>query len=114
MERLFLSHSHGDHELAAALKLLIESCFPGHIEVKASSSAPSEGGISAGSEWLDWIQEQVRGRRSEGLAALRQVRALGPEPAAIDSIRRGLIRLHKGLGGTDEELSEWLQALAGR
>ncbi|HJP90834.1 MAG TPA: TIR domain-containing protein [Pyrinomonadaceae bacterium] len=60
MERLFLSHSHGDHELATALKSLIESCFPGHIEVKASSSAPAEGGIPAGSDWLDWILEQVR------------------------------------------------------
>lgn len=63
MESLFLSHSHGDHELAAALKQLIESCFPGHIEVKASSSAPAEGGISAGSAWLDWIKDQVRGSR---------------------------------------------------
>ncbi len=60
MESLFLSHSHGDHELAGALKQLIESCLPGHIEVKASSAAPSEGGIAAGSDWLDWIHDQVR------------------------------------------------------
>jgi hypothetical protein len=33
MESLFLSHSHGDHELAGAVRQLIESCFAGHIEV---------------------------------------------------------------------------------
>ena len=60
MESLFLSHSHRDYELAAALKQLIESCFPGYIEVKASSFAPTEGGIAAGSEWFDWILMQVR------------------------------------------------------
>jgi hypothetical protein len=60
MERLFLSHSHGDHELASAVKQLIEGCFPGHIEVNASSAAPAEGGISAGRDWLNWIHEQVR------------------------------------------------------
>src|SRR4030095_5966916 len=59
MERLFISHSHGDHELAAAFKRLVEGCFPGHIEVKASSAAPSEGGIPLGSEWLNWVHEQV-------------------------------------------------------
>ena len=60
MQSLFLSHSHADHVLATELRQLVESCFPGHIEVKASSAAPSEGGISAGSDWLDWILKQVR------------------------------------------------------
>jgi hypothetical protein len=63
MERLFLSHSHGDHKLADALKELIERCFPGDIEVKASSAAPSAGGIALGSDWLDWVHEQVRGSK---------------------------------------------------
>jgi tetratricopeptide (TPR) repeat protein len=63
MERLFLSHSHGDHKLADALKELIERCCPGHIEVKASSAAPSAGGIALGSDWLDWVHEQVRGSK---------------------------------------------------
>jgi hypothetical protein len=60
---LFLSHSHGDHELASAIKQLIENCFPGHIEVQASSAAPSEGGIGAGRDWLHWIHNQVRGSK---------------------------------------------------
>ncbi len=60
MESLFLSHSHGDYKLASALQELIEKCFAGQIEVKSSSAAPSEGGITAGSDWLDWIYKQVR------------------------------------------------------
>jgi len=63
MDSVFLSHSHADHEVARAFKKLIEDCFPGHIEVKASSSAPSEGGIAVGSNWLDWIHNQVRGSK---------------------------------------------------
>jgi len=53
------------------------------------------------------------GERTKGLAALRNVPELGPEPAALDSIRRGLVRLHKGLGETEDELHEWLMAMAG-
>jgi hypothetical protein len=52
MESLFLSHSHGDHELAGAVRQLIESCFAGHIEVKASSSAPSEAASQRGAAGL--------------------------------------------------------------
>jgi len=63
METLFLSHSHGDRELASAVKQLIENCFAGHLEVKASSAAPSEGGIAAGSDWLDWIHDQIQGSK---------------------------------------------------
>jgi hypothetical protein len=51
------------------------------------------------------------GERAEGLQALRQVLSLGPEPAALHSIRRGLVRLHTGLKGKDEELKEWIKAL---
>jgi tetratricopeptide (TPR) repeat protein len=51
------------------------------------------------------------GERNEGLAALRQVLSLGPEPAALDSIERGLVRLHKGLGSSAEELELWLRSL---
>ena len=45
MQRLFVSHFHGDHRLAAALKALIQKCLPGHIEVHASSMSPAEGGV---------------------------------------------------------------------
>jgi hypothetical protein len=53
------------------------------------------------------------GERDQGIGALMQVRFLGAEPAALESIRRGLIRLHEGLDGTDEELKVWLDALTG-
>ena len=63
MHRLFLSHSHADHELAGAFRDLVENCFPGHVSVRASSATPSEGGIEAGSDWLQWIHEQVNESR---------------------------------------------------
>jgi tetratricopeptide (TPR) repeat protein len=53
------------------------------------------------------------GEREAGLAALRQVLKLHPEHAALDSIRRGLVRLHQGLKANPEELEVWLKALAG-
>ena len=39
-----------------------------------------------------------------GILALKEVRALGPEPAALESIRRGLIRLFKGTGLNPEHV----------
>ncbi len=53
------------------------------------------------------------GERDKGLAALREVPDLHPEPAVLDSILRGLSRLHQGLKGTDEEFEVWKQTLAG-
>src|SRR3984893_12600923 len=47
----------------APLSSLSKNCFPGQIEVQASSAAPSEGGIGAGSDWLHWIHNQVRGSK---------------------------------------------------
>ena len=51
------------------------------------------------------------GERTAGLEALEQVLPLGPEPAAIESIKRGLRRLHQGLRGDEEELETWLRTL---
>ena len=53
------------------------------------------------------------GQQSDGLEALREVVTVDPEPAVLDSIRRGLVRLNKGLKGTDQDLGTWLSALAG-
>ena len=50
---------------------------------------------------------------SSGYGPPCRVSALRPEPAALDSIRRGLDRLNKGMGGTDDELRVWLKALTG-
>jgi len=57
---IFLSHSHGDDKLAAALKLLLDSCLPGHIDVKVSSAPEAEGGVPLGGDWLNWVRVRVR------------------------------------------------------
>lgn len=51
--------------------------------------------------------------RNEGLTPLRQILSLNPEPAALDSVWRGLVRLHRGLGASDEELNLWAESLPG-
>jgi tetratricopeptide (TPR) repeat protein len=53
------------------------------------------------------------GRRDEGLRQLARVHELRPEPAVLDSVRRGLTRLHRGLGLPETELNAWFTALAG-
>ena len=63
MTTLFISHAHQDAELAAAIKTLIEGCFPGHIRATASSSEPAKGGVPMGRPWLEWIHEQVQTSR---------------------------------------------------
>lgn len=59
MPRVFLSHSHTDKDVAGALRVLLESCLPGHVEVMASSASPGEGGVPSGGDWFDWIRRQV-------------------------------------------------------
>jgi hypothetical protein len=75
MVSLFVSHWSEDRALAAALKRLLEACLPGHVEVKASSASPGEGGIPSGSDWFDWIRMQVSG--SEFTAVLLTPGSLG-------------------------------------
>jgi hypothetical protein len=58
--KLFISHATSDKPLADALRTLITSTFAEPIEVAYSSASVSEGGISAGQEWLEWIRAQVQ------------------------------------------------------
>ncbi len=58
--KLFLSHATSDKPLADALRALILSTFVEPVEVAYSSASVSEGGISAGQDWLEWIRTQVQ------------------------------------------------------
>ena len=58
--KLFISHATSDKPLADALRALITSTFAEPVEVAYSSASVSEGGISAGQDWLDWIRAQVQ------------------------------------------------------
>ncbi len=57
--KLFISHATSDKPLVDALRTLITQTFVEPVEVAYSSASVSEGGISAGQEWLDWIRAQV-------------------------------------------------------
>ena len=52
-------------------------------------------------------------QQAEGLEALARVKTADPQPSILESIRRGLIRLHKGVKGTPQDLDLWLSTLAG-
>lgn len=58
--KLFISHATSDKPLVDALRTLIMSTFVEPIDVAYSSASVSEGGISAGQDWLEWIRAQVQ------------------------------------------------------
>jgi len=53
---IFISHSHTDEQLAAALKLLIEQVSFNQIRVRRSSE---KGEIQPGESWVDWIYARL-------------------------------------------------------
>jgi hypothetical protein len=58
--KVFISHTTSDKPLVDALRALITATFVEPVEVAYSSASVSEGGISAGQDWLDWIRAQVQ------------------------------------------------------
>jgi tetratricopeptide (TPR) repeat protein len=58
LRKVFISHSHKDHPLAAALRNVLKEIFPS-VEVAFSSDKEAGGGPVAGSNWLDWINRQI-------------------------------------------------------
>src|SRR5687767_11942900 len=61
--KVFISHSTSDKPLVDALRALIRHTFVEPVEVAYSSASVSEGGISAGQDWLEWIGAQVQESR---------------------------------------------------
>ena len=59
LKKVFISHSHSDHDLAAAFRDAIRGIF-GQVEVAFSSDKEAGGGPQAGTSWLDWIYRQVQ------------------------------------------------------
>ena len=58
--RVFISHSSSDEPLVGALRRMISGAFNEQVDVSSSSAKVSEGGITAGQDWLGWIHNQVR------------------------------------------------------
>ena len=57
---IFLSHTHADRQLAAALRNLVEEAFSGVVKAFISSDPTPTGGIAPGSEWYSEIHAQLR------------------------------------------------------
>jgi hypothetical protein len=53
--KIFLSHSHDDRAIAAALASLIGDLFGDMVGVSYSSDQNAGGGIPPGAQWLPWI-----------------------------------------------------------
>ena len=58
--KVFISHTTSDKPLVDALRTLITGTFVEPVEVAYSSASVSEGGISAGQDWLEWIRAVVQ------------------------------------------------------
>ncbi len=56
---IFISHTHGDRELASHLKQLIDSVYSGLLNAFASSDPNATGGIRPGREWYPQIHERI-------------------------------------------------------
>lgn len=61
MPKVFISHTHGDKEIADALNKAIHSLFGDVVKVEYSTKKEAEGGIAHGEDWYDWIVDQVTG-----------------------------------------------------
>jgi tetratricopeptide (TPR) repeat protein len=59
-KNVFISHAHDDKALADAVTELVRRVFDEHAMVSYSSDQSSGGGIQAGSQWLEWILQQIQ------------------------------------------------------
>ncbi len=55
-----MSHSANDKPLVDALQSLLRDVFAEPLEIASSSASVADGGVGAGEDWLDWIDQQVR------------------------------------------------------
>jgi tetratricopeptide (TPR) repeat protein len=58
LRKVFISHSHKDHALAAAFREVLKEIF-GAVDVAFSSDKEAGGGPQPGTSWLDWIHQQM-------------------------------------------------------
>jgi len=58
LRKVFVSHSHKDEPLAAALREALKGIFE-NVEVAYSSDKEAGGGPQSGSNWLEWIHRQM-------------------------------------------------------
>ena len=66
--KIFLSHSHQDQAIAAALAGLLGDLFRSKVSVDYSSDQNAGGGIPPGEQWLPWIVDHIK--RADGTFVL--------------------------------------------
>jgi tetratricopeptide (TPR) repeat protein len=59
LRKVFISHSHKDEPLASAFRDTLKNVFP-QVEVAFSSDKTAGGGPQSGSNWLQWINNEMR------------------------------------------------------
>lgn len=59
LKKVFISHSHKDEPLASAFRDSLKNIF-GNVDVAFSSDKTAGGGPQSGSNWLDWIRDNMR------------------------------------------------------
>jgi len=59
LKKVFISHSHKDEPLASAFRDTLKNIFS-NVDVAFSSDKTAGGGPQSGSNWLDWIQVNMR------------------------------------------------------
>jgi len=59
LKKVFISHSHKDEPLASAFRDTLKNVFS-NVDVAFSSDKTAGGGPQSGSNWLDWIQVNMR------------------------------------------------------
>ncbi|NHC16329.1 TIR domain-containing protein [Motilibacter deserti] len=61
--KVFVSHTHTDKALDAAVRQAIRSLFGDAVDVASSSDRESQGSIAPGENWFEWIVRQVQEAR---------------------------------------------------
>ena len=59
LKKVFISHSHKDAPLASAFRDTLKQIFS-NVDVAFSSDKTAGGGPQSGSNWLDWIHDNMR------------------------------------------------------
>jgi tetratricopeptide (TPR) repeat protein len=60
MGGIFVSHTHDDQPIAAALATLVDRLYGKSVQVHYSTKKELAGGIAPGRDWFRWIIDQVR------------------------------------------------------
>jgi tetratricopeptide (TPR) repeat protein len=60
---IFISHTHADKEIAAAIRDAIQTLFGEAVGIRYSTNKELDGGIKPGEDWFRWIGQQVREAR---------------------------------------------------